>query len=181
MTPEQVREVAQGVAVAAWSVAERYLRRTQNTFTPAEHAITVSRFHGAAIDYIIRGDAEQASEYLRDAADIEAALRVIRKHDTIFASHCGLLPPRGIEDVLKSFGDGFRRAGAAYKKTPENRGFFYCLGRRFASEPLPTAVEAVQAFRVMVEAIQGQDTEADYDAGRDGSYIRRAMRAGQRG
>lgn len=183
MTPEQVREVVQRVVIAAWPVAERYLKRTREEFTAAEHSIVVSRFQGAAIDYINRGRARLASELFDDAKNIEAALKVLGKHEAMFASHAQLLDPGAIRAAMKSFAAGLRRGADAFKKYPENRGFFYCLGARFNAEVLPTAGEAVKVYNALVDAIgvvaPRETPTATYVASRDGSAIRSMMKSAQ--
>lgn len=183
MEQEQIRQVAQRVEVAAWPVAERYLRRTRKEFTAAEHSIAISRFQGAAIDYLNRGDAERASELLKDAASVEAALRVLQKHDAMFKSHAQLLNCGAFGKSLKSFADALRRGAAALKKYPKNRGFFYCLGGRFMGETLPTAEEAVEVHNAFVEAVRTVAPDevpgASYGLPEDGATIRTAMKIGQ--
>lgn len=212
MEQVQIRRIAQCVAHAGWPVADQYLKRTQGEYTAAEQAIVVSRFQGAAIDYLIRGSKEQASRYLQQAAAIKAALSVLHEHEALFATHCAvpdftlsrdllggggndekvaafinrrLLSPRSVESALESFAKGMLRAGSEFKKSPKNRGFFYCLGARFVGEAPPTADEAMALYNALEDAViriaPEEKLQSSYGLPEDGSTIRTAIKAGQRG
>jgi len=190
-------------------ISERYLVRKHIQNTPHTRTTIAALFRHACLDFLRHGHKNGADSYRQRAEILEQALGVLGITgrltgafvlDKMKSSEFEALDKHFIS--LMSSGDGgacsiravtalaqmamdLRRTATSYERHSGNVAFFFMLGSRFseARQAIPSAGEAVDVYRLLVEAISSVDSGgaarlADQDARTNGSAIRTAMRAG---